>query len=92
MILHTTNYTLPSKIFERSYCNISRQPSSKLVNWMMYCYHRENLEQVIYMNIIFPKGLLNLLTPNSDKHLISLCNITPESNITVTRIKKMVTS
>ena len=44
------------------------------------------------MNIIFPKDLLNLFTPNSDQHLISPCNITPESNIKVMRIKEMVTS
>ena len=44
------------------------------------------------MKIILPKGLLNLFTPNSDLHLISLYNITPESNIKVARIKEMVTS
>ena len=29
--------------------------------------------------------------PTSDKHLISPYNITPESNINVTRIKEMIT-
>ena len=32
---------------------------------------------------------LNPLTPKSDKLLISPYNITPESNIKITRIKKM---
>ena len=34
---------------------------------------------------------LNPLLPKSDKHLISPYNITPESNINVTRIKEMIT-
>ena len=32
------------------------------------------------------------MTPNSDKHLISPYNITPESNIWVTRIKEIITN
>ena len=32
------------------------------------------------------------LTPQSDLHLISPYNITPESNIKVMRIKKMITN
>ena len=31
------------------------------------------------------------LTPKSDQHLFSPNNITPESNITVMRIKEMIT-
>ena len=34
---------------------------------------------------------LNPLTPNSDQHLISPHNITPEAHIQVTRIKEMIT-
>ena len=34
----------------------------------------------------------NSLTPNSDRHLISPHNTTPESNIRVTRIKEMITN
>ena len=35
---------------------------------------------------------INPLHPNSDQHLISSHNITPESNIKVKRIKKMITN
>ena len=35
---------------------------------------------------------LNLLTPESDWHLISLHNITTESQIKVMRIKEMITN
>ena len=34
----------------------------------------------------------NPSTPKSDQHLISPNNITPESNITITRIKEMITN
>ena len=34
----------------------------------------------------------NLLTPNSDQHLISPYNIIPESNIKVMRVKEMITN
>ena len=34
----------------------------------------------------------NSLTPMNDQHLISPYNITPESNIMVTRIKEMITN
>ena len=36
--------------------------------------------------------ILNPLTPKSDQHLISPYNITPESNIKVTRVKQMITN
>ena len=35
---------------------------------------------------------LNSLTPKSDRHLISPNNITPASNIQVTRIEEMITN
>ena len=34
----------------------------------------------------------NPSTPKSDQHLISPNNTTPESNITITRIKEMITN
>ena len=37
-------------------------------------------------------GLYNLLTPNIDKHLISLYNPTPELLIQVTRIKLIISN
>ena len=36
--------------------------------------------------------LIDSLTPNSDKHLISPYNITTESHINVMRIKEMITN
>ena len=36
--------------------------------------------------------IINLLTPKSDKHLISPYNIIPELNIKVMRIKEMITN
>ena len=38
------------------------------------------------------KLYINPLTPKGDQHLISPCDIKPESHIRVTRIKKMITS
>ena len=38
------------------------------------------------------KLYINPLTPKGDQHLISPCDINPESHIWVTRIKKMITS
>ena len=35
---------------------------------------------------------INSVTPKSDQHLISPNNIPPESNIKVTRTKKMITN
>ena len=35
---------------------------------------------------------INPLTPESDQHLLSPHNITPESHIRVTRIKRMITN
>ena len=37
-------------------------------------------------------GLYNLLTPNIDKHLISLYNPTPELLIQVTRIELIISN
>ena len=46
---------------------------------------------------LFPRplnegGLFNPLIPMSDSHLISPCNVTPESHIKVMRIKEMITN
>ena len=38
------------------------------------------------------EGFTNPLTPKSDRHLISLNSITPESNINVMRMKGMITN
>ena len=38
------------------------------------------------------KELFNLLNPKSDLHLISTCNITPESHTKVMRMKEMITN
>ena len=38
------------------------------------------------------KELFNLLNPKSDMHLISTCNITPESHTKVMRMKEMITN
>ena len=43
------------------------------------------------MFLIFSSLTLTLWPPKSDYHLISLYNITPESNIKVMRIKEMIT-
>ena len=40
----------------------------------------------------FVQDILTLCYLKSDKHLISPYNITPESNINVTRIKEMITN
>ena len=39
-----------------------------------------------------PVWSLTFFTPKSDKYLISLYNITPESNTKVRRIKEMITN
>ena len=44
-----------------------------------------------FINAISVFNFNNLLTPKSDKHLISPNNITPELHIKVTRIKEMIT-
>ena len=46
---------------------------------------------------LFPRplnegGLFDPLIPMSDSHLISPCNVTPESHVKVTRIKEMITN
>ena len=38
------------------------------------------------------KYSINTSTPKNDKHLISPYNITPESHITVMRMKEMITN
>ena len=38
-----------------------------------------------------PQAEVNPLNPESDQHLISPYNITPESHIKVVRIKEMIT-
>ena len=50
---------------------------------------------VLLRSVIGPENSrdpLNLLNPKSDQHLISPYNITPESHMKVTRIKKMITN
>ena len=44
-------------------------------------------EMTISCNVLFH---FNLLTPKSDQHLISPDNITPKSNIRVTRQKEII--
>ena len=50
------------------------------------------MKQEFFSLIVYNESddLLNPLTPKSDQHLTSLYNITTESNIKVTRIKKMI--
>ena len=45
-----------------------------------------------HLSLNKPCNSLNPLIPESDQHLISPYNITPESNIKVMRIKEMITN
>ena len=58
--------------------------------------NKENFVQKSRASLIDDEFLyfcdLNPLTPESDKHIISPYNITPESHIRVTGIKKIITN
>lgn len=85
--------------YETGRANLLIQPLfsiSCLIEHMLMCFIRYPMYYLI--EICKPKGkassegFTNPLTPKSDRHLISLNSISPESNINVMRMRGMITN
>ena len=68
---------------------MNQNPSSTIINLDEECSASHSVDEDFSEQ---PAGIHSVYETKSNKHLISPCNITPESNIKGTRIKEMTTN